>query len=96
MSASPFSIRLDDTLRDRLEEHAARVNRPAGFVVQQALDSYLSAHERFLRDIDAAFKEADKGVFISQEAMHRWMESWDTNNELPPPEPDIFPDGYKK
>jgi predicted transcriptional regulator len=96
MSATPFSIRLDDNLRERLEEYASSVNRPSGYIVQKALDSYLSAQERFMRDIDDAFKEADKGVFISQEAMHRWMESWDTDNELPPPEPDIFPDGYKK
>ncbi|MBA3446045.1 MAG: CopG family transcriptional regulator [Pseudaminobacter sp.] len=34
--------------------------------------------------------EADKGVFISAEAMDRWIESWGTENELPPPEPDVF------
>lgn len=34
--------------------------------------------------------EADKGVFISSEAMLRWIESWGTENELPPPEPDVF------
>ncbi|MBL8581994.1 MAG: hypothetical protein JNL61_07195 [Rhizobiaceae bacterium] len=34
--------------------------------------------------------EADKGVFISGEAMHRWIESWGTENELPPPKLDVF------
>ena len=45
--------------------------------------------------IKAALAEADKGVFVSAEAVHRWMESWDTDNELPIPEPDIFPDDHK-
>lgn len=40
--------------------------------------------------IKAALLEADKGVFISGEAVDKWIESWDTENELPPPEPDIF------
>lgn len=36
--------------------------------------------------------EAEKGIFISEEATTRWVESWGTDNELPPPEPDIFPE----
>ena len=42
-----------------------------------------------LREAEA---EADKGAFISQEAMMRWMDSWndDGEPELPMPEPDIF------
>jgi len=42
--------------------------------------------------VDAAVAEADKGIFVSQEAVDRWMESWGTENELPMPEPDIFPE----
>jgi hypothetical protein len=30
--------------------------------------------------VRAALEEADKGVFVSSEAAHRWMESWDTDN----------------
>jgi predicted transcriptional regulator len=40
--------------------------------------------------IDEANAEADKGVFISQKAVHAWMETWDTVHETPPPEPDVF------
>jgi predicted transcriptional regulator len=94
--ASPFSVRLDDDLKVRLDKQAQRENRSSGFIVQQAIERYLDAHDTFYRDMDAAIAEADKGVFISEEAMHRWMASWDTDNELPPPEPDIFPPGYKR
>lgn len=45
--------------------------------------------------IDTALAEADKGIFVSQETVDRWMESWGTENELPMPEPDIFPDTDK-
>jgi predicted transcriptional regulator len=34
--------------------------------------------------------EADKGEFISDEAMTAWFLSLATENELPEPEPDVF------
>jgi predicted transcriptional regulator len=40
--------------------------------------------------IRAAIAEADKGIFVSSEAVHRWMDSWDNDDELPIPEPDVF------
>ena len=39
--------------------------------------------------IRAAIAEAGKGDFISQDAMDTWVASWDSDEEFPPPEPDI-------
>jgi predicted transcriptional regulator len=52
----------------------------------QALKMSEYKHQALL----AAIEEAEKGIFISEEAIDRWVESWGTENELPPPEPDIF------
>lgn len=46
--------------------------------------------ERERRFIQAALDEADKGVFISEEAMRAWFYSLGTENELPEPEPDVY------
>ncbi|MGK6318125.1 hypothetical protein [Sphingomonas sp. DT-204] len=32
-----------------------------------------------------AIAELDAGRFVSHEAVMRWLESWGTDNELPPP-----------
>ena len=40
--------------------------------------------------VQDAILEADKGIFVSQEAVHDWMDSWDTENELPKPKANIF------
>lgn len=45
--------------------------------------------------IDAAVKEADEGIFISQAAMNAWVDSWGTDNELAPPKPDIRPNSVE-
>jgi hypothetical protein len=47
----------------------------------------IDAKRQLIRD---AVLEAQKGVFVSQEAVHTWMDSWDTENELPMPKPDVF------
>jgi hypothetical protein len=47
--------------------------------------------EAYLAAIDEALAEADKGVFVSGEAVIEWLESWGTDNVRPSPEPDIFP-----
>lgn len=95
MASVPFSVRLDARTKKRLEKTAKAQNRPAGYIVQQAVNQYLDAQEHFRREMEEAYAEAEKGIFVSEEAMHRWMESWDTDDELPPPEPDIFPPGHK-
>ncbi|MFO1208742.1 MAG: hypothetical protein U1E40_05910 [Amaricoccus sp.] len=93
--ATPFSLRLDAHTRARLEEEARRLERPASQVAQHAIARYLDAQEALRQEIDAAVGEAEAGVFISAEAMHGWMETWDTDHEGPPPEPDILPPARK-
>lgn len=89
---SPPSYRLDDDLQARLDKEAEREDRPANDIVHKAVAEYLDYKDYFRREMEAALAEADKGIFISSEKMEAWMESWGTDHELPPPEPDIFPD----
>jgi hypothetical protein len=41
------------------------------------------------RELREAIKEADKGVFVSREAMLAWADMLGTDKEVPPPQPDI-------
>lgn len=64
----------DPPLDDGAQDYASFLKRSA-------------AERQLLKDRVA---EADKGVFVSAEAMLRWVKSWGTENELPRPEPDVF------
>ena len=90
MSSVPFPVHIEPELKRRLEEAAQNEDRSAAEVASDAIETYLDAKEFKRLAIEAALAEADKGVFVSSEAVHRWMESWDTDNELPMPEPDVF------
>ena len=92
MNAVPFSMRLDPDLKEAVEKEARRDDRSVSYVIQQAAREYVERKEQFRAMVAELEAEADKGVFISGEAMHAWVDSWDTEKELPPPEPDIFPD----
>ena len=91
MSTVQLSVRMDPGIKARLENEARIEDRSASYIIQKALDQYLTAKEYKRRALEEAVAEADKGIFISDEAMTAWVMSWDTDNELPPPEPDIFP-----
>ena len=92
MAGSPdtFSVRLPDDLRREVDEFAKATKRSRSFVVKEAVAAYMSEQRAYLAAIDEALAEADKGVFISGEAVTRWLASWGMPNELPAPEPDIF------
>jgi predicted transcriptional regulator len=91
MNSVPFSLRLEPELKSRMEAEAESENSSVSDVATRAIEAFLDSRDALRLDLVAAIAEADEGVFVSQEAVHRWMESWGTDNEMPMPEPDIFP-----
>lgn len=50
---------------------------PVAFVFEEAVE--LDAREQ------KAMADIDAGRFVTHEAVVRWLKSWGTDNELPPP-----------
>ncbi len=90
MGEVPLSLHVDAQLKERLDNEARLQNLSADDLAQRAIEDFLELQEREREILRERLAEADKGVFISGEAMHQWIESWGTDNELPPPEPDVF------
>jgi predicted transcriptional regulator len=91
VTSNSLSVILSSKIRERLDAVAEREDRSASDVASSVIEAFLDARDARDDAIRKAVAEADKGIFVSQEAVHRWMDSWDTENELPMPEPDIFP-----
>ena len=89
--AHPVSIRMDETLKARLEPAAIAEDRSLSWLAQKAITDFLDARDYKLQALLDAHAEAEKGVFISDKAMTAWVGSWDTPHELPIPNSDIFP-----
>mgnify|MGYP001267641223 CR=1 FL=1 len=90
MGERPLALHLGEKLRQNLETEARLREVPESAVAEEAIREFLDRQAWMREEVIKAVREADKGVFISQEAMERWIDSWGTENELPPPEPDIF------
>ena len=90
MSTVPFTFRLDEEIKSRLEEEAEADDRSASYIAAKAIKQYLDARSFERLAMEEAVQEADKGVFISSNAMRNWIASWGSNDELPPPEADVF------
>jgi predicted transcriptional regulator len=96
MPTTTFSMRMDADLRASLDSQAKLEERSASQIAERAIRDWLARKEAFRLEMEAALAEAEEGVWISGEAVDRWVDSWGTENELPPPEPDIFPDRAAK
>ena len=90
MATERLSLRIDADLKKHLEREARREERSASYLAVKAIEAMLRDRAEKREAIREALAEADKGDFISQEAMDAWISSWDTETELPPPEPDVF------
>ena len=90
MGAVPMSIRIDSDLKAALEAEAAREDRSASYMLQQAAREFIERKAEFRQMLIDMEAEADKGEFISSEAMGAWIASLGTGHELAEPEPDIF------
>lgn len=90
MSKTMISARIPEKLGQELEALAASTRRSKAYIVAEALEEYVGRQARLNRAIEEAVKDADEsGEYISHEKMSAWLLSWGTENELPPPEPDI-------
>lgn len=96
MTASEtLTLRISPEIKRELEKYARATQRSSAFIVKEALEAHLEERRAYLAAIEEAEREADEGVFVSGEAVVKWMQSWGKDNELPTPEPDIFPDARK-
>lgn len=91
MPSAPFSIRLDEDLKERLKSEAESADRSTSYLAAKAIEAFLEARETKRRAIQEAIQEADKGVFVSRDAVHDWLESWEGNPTAPAPKADIQP-----
>jgi predicted transcriptional regulator len=91
MATTQFSMRLSDDLKQSLEAISKISHRSQSQIATKAIAEYVAKNEWRLKAIQEAKKEADKGVFVSQDTIIDWLDSWGSDNELPAPKADIFP-----
>ena len=93
MASTVLSVRVPEELKEQLEFLSGATKRSKAYLATEALNEYVRRNAWKAKELLAAVTEADKGVFISHEAIVAWGDSRGSDHELPPPEADIFPTG---
>lgn len=86
--STTMTVRISPETSDRLEALARDTKRSKTYLAGEAITNFVEQNAWQIAHIKAALEEAESGVSgISQVDMERWTNSWDTDHELPPPEP---------
>lgn len=72
-----FIVRLDDEIVQRLDELAAKLDRPRSHLTAQAIDDYLAREEWQIAEIDAGLAEAERGEFATPDELAKVISKYE-------------------
>ena len=86
-----LSVRVPEELKEQLDYLSRSTKRSRAYLAAEALGDYVKKNAWRAKELHDAISEADKGVFVSHEAMVAWANSLGTGAASAPPKPDIRP-----
>ena len=86
MATTTITIRLPITVKQRLDRLARRTARSRSFLAADAIADYVKSQEWQLGHIREGLADVKARRVISHEEVEAWLESWGSEQELPPPE----------
>jgi predicted transcriptional regulator len=93
---APITVRVEQPLRERLEQIARQTESRLDDLIVSVLTTYVEHYDWETELIRKRLAEEDAGgPFIAHEDIVRWVRSWGTEDELPPPEATIFREPQK-
>jgi predicted transcriptional regulator len=87
VAGAPLTVQLSELDKERLEALAEATGRSESLLAAEAVSEYLALQEWQVFAIEAAIASLDREEEIAHAAMRDWIESWDTDDELDPPNP---------
>ncbi len=80
-----MTAHIPSPLAEKVDELAARLDRPRGWVVKQALSAWVERQDERHRMTLDAIANLEAGEVIDHAAVQAWADSLDTDAELPVP-----------
>jgi RHH-type rel operon transcriptional repressor/antitoxin RelB len=73
--STTITVRLDRSVKKRLEAAAARVRRSKSFLAAEAIEEYLAVQEWQIDAIRRGIEAADRGELVSHDQVKAWAKS---------------------
>lgn len=74
--STTLSIRLDATVKERLDHLADATHRSKSFLAAEAIRAFVELNEWQIHEIQAALKEADAGEFAKPAEADKVLRKW--------------------
>ncbi|MCU1303022.1 MAG: ribbon-helix-helix protein copG family [Candidatus Sulfotelmatobacter sp.] len=74
-----MTIRLDPTIKDRLDQLSESTHRSKSFLAAEAIREYVETNEWQIQEIRTALAEADAGDFASDADVNAFTDKWNGN-----------------
>ena len=71
-----LSVRVDATVKKRLEELAKHSRRSKSFLAAEAIAAYVQAEEWQIGEIQQGLKDLDAGQTVSHARVSAWLRTW--------------------
>jgi predicted transcriptional regulator len=73
------TIRMEDKTLNRIDSMAKSLSRSRTWIINQAIERYLSYEEWFALEVQSGLDEMQKGDLASQEEVNTRLEKWGVN-----------------
>ena len=74
--STTMTIRLEDDVKDRLDQLAGATQRSKSYLAAEAVRAYVENNEWQIGEIHTALREADAGDFASDREVARLSKKW--------------------
>lgn len=85
-TTSTFSVRIERSIRKRLERLARETGRSRAFLAAQAINEYLDVNDWQVSGIRDAIASLESGKSVSHDNVKKWASSWGAKRERPMPQ----------
>jgi RHH-type rel operon transcriptional repressor/antitoxin RelB len=80
-----LSIRIDATIKRRLNALSKRSKRSSSFLAAEAIAAYVDSEEWQIGEIQSAIEELDAGEGVNHEKVAAWLKTWGKTREKKAP-----------
>jgi RHH-type rel operon transcriptional repressor/antitoxin RelB len=87
MPSTTFTVRVDPTVKKRLEGLAKSTGRSRSYLAAEAIEEYLAVNEWQVSGIKKAIASLDRGDTVAHDQVKDWVASWGSKKERPAPKP---------
>jgi predicted transcriptional regulator len=88
MAKQNVTVRLDPEIVKRLDMMSTAMERDRSWLMSHAIERYVEDEAWQVKEMREAVQKVQegRGRFVPHEDIAAWLDSWGTDNELPPPQ----------